>query len=339
MERQKHLQMGIQDDDQEKQNEGKGVVVREMNQKVQLNVAATHSPPPSASSSPSHEFSFTISLHPSADALKILEKNTSPHPLAIDLSPADDIFFGGQLLPLHRHSHPPVSPRSSTNSLDSFTIPINEFSDYNDSSSNFNNSIGIDSTRSDDIFINGDDDMMSDHCLSCQEGSKGRRKSKTFSLFGLPKWRKGNEAATKSDNHRHHHQQQQDSERQKRKVRIDMSNVVKKYMRLVKPFLFLRRGSRQIHRPQPYSFSGNLQVKNKELRKRRGEYSAPASMRTSPTNSGLLVASGTATPTKSDSTMEELQAAIQAAIAHCKKSIAASEESKMKNNQAAAMTT
>ncbi|KAL0369012.1 UNVERIFIED_CONTAM: BRI1 kinase inhibitor 1 [Sesamum calycinum] len=66
----------------------------------------------------------------------------------------------------------------------------------------------------------------------------------------------------------------------------------------------------------------------KELRGRKGEFSAPASMRTSPTNSGHLVASGSVTPTKSDSTMEELQAAIQAAIAHCKKSIATDDKIK-----------
>lgn len=82
---------------------------------------------------------------------------------------------------------------------------------------------------------------------------------------------------------------------------------------------------------QPYSYSGNiLSARGKaELRRRRGEFSAPASMRTSPTNSGILLAtSGTVSPTKStsDSTMEELQAAIQAAIAHCKNSFAVEDK-------------
>ena len=66
-------------------------------------------------------------------------------------------------------------------------------------------------------------------------------------------------------------------------------------------------------------------VNKPEVRGRRGEYSAPASMRTSPTNSGLLLAT-TALPPANDSTMEELQAAIQAAIAHCKNSIAKEEK-------------
>ncbi|PPD84004.1 hypothetical protein GOBAR_DD19050 [Gossypium barbadense] len=68
----------------------------------------------------------------------------------------------------------------------------------------------------------------------------------------------------------------------KRKIRFDVSDVLKRYLKMVKPLLFFK---------------------------------APVSMRTSPTNSGLLVS------TTSDSTMEELQAAIQAAIAHCKNSI------------------
>lgn len=97
---------------------------------------------------------------------------------------------------------------------------------------------------------------------------------------------------------------------------------------MVRPLLFFIRGRREKNvqsRRQPYSFSGNLlgsKVKQ-DLRGRRGEFSAPASMRTSPTNSGLLLATSATLPSyKSDSTMEELQAAIQAAIAHCKNSIA-----------------
>ncbi|XP_051149747.1 BRI1 kinase inhibitor 1 [Andrographis paniculata] len=291
--------------------------VQPAKQPVQLNVAAATS-----SSSPSHEFSFAVSTAP-----KIEEKNSkSPHPLAIDLSPADEIFCHGHLLPLHPrpHPHPHATsspPRSSTNSSDSFTIPINELPKHN----------------SDKVVINSmtrndDDDEINDRRIDCQinlEQESTRRKAKSFSLFGLPKWRKSTEETSAKRDRR-----DRDDERERRKARLDVSRVVKKYMRLVTPFLRLRnrrRGNSQLRRQPPYSFSGTLEVvKNKEWRKRRGEYSAPASMRTSPTNSGLLVAaataSGTVTPTKSDSTMEELQAAIQAAIAHCKKSIAAEDK-------------
>lgn len=242
--------------------------------------------PPSASSSP--EFSFSISLHPSAVKIP-LGKNKSTLPsVALDLSPADDIFFHGHLLPLHLLSNLPASPRSSTNSLDSFTLPIKELSNEDKSIDhhNFDQSVEFE--------------------------AKGREKSKSFSLFGLPKWRKGCENREKE-------------EKKTTKLKFELRHVVKRYIRMVRPlFLFRnRRGNTEFER-QPYSLSGNLMFKNKKaLRGKRGEFSAPASMRTSPTNSGLLVATGSLTPTcTSDSTMEELQAAIQAAIAHCKKSIA-----------------
>ncbi|KAH7567392.1 hypothetical protein JRO89_XS07G0064000 [Xanthoceras sorbifolium] len=178
-------------------------------QQQQQQSATAPASPPSSSSSPSHEFSFTISLHSSSTPVPPDKTNKTPPSFAIDLSPADDIFFHGHLLPLHLLSHLPVSPRSSTNSLDSFTLPIREL---------------IDDQKS------------------------------------------------------------------------------------------------------------NLSFRNKQdLRGRRGQFSAPASIRTSPTNSGLLLATTTTLPSStSDSTMEELQAAIQAAIAHCKNSIAVPVEEKLK---------
>ncbi|KAK4429010.1 BRI1 kinase inhibitor 1 [Sesamum alatum] len=271
---------------------------QEAKQQVQL------SPPTSSSSSPSHEFSFTISLHPSENIPADAKTRSTPPPFAIDLSPADEIFFHGHLLPLHLLSHLPVSPRTSTNSLDSFTLPMKELVQEDNNNSNTR-------TNSND----GDDHQESRHVLD----GKGRGKSKSFSLFGsMPKWRKG------KDEHDHDHDHDQDQTARKRKSRFE---VVKRYMRLVKPFLSLgnrRENSDEYLRRQPFSYSGNLRVRSKkEVRGRRGELSAPASMRASPGNSGVLFGSGSVTPTaSSDSTMEELQAAIQAAIAHCKKSIA-----------------
>lgn len=117
-----------------------------------------------------------------------------------------------------------------------------------------------------------------------------------------------------------------------------MSRALKRYLRMVRPLLLLGgRGRRRESglRRQPHSFSGVLGSRNnattsqKEILSklnRPGQYSAPASMRTSPSNSGLLVATATLPSSASDSTMEELQAAIQAAIAHCKNSIANTED-------------
>lgn len=271
---------------------------------------------PSVSSSPSHDFSFTISLHPSGPEPVIIPDKNKRSPFAIDLSPADDIFFHGHLLPLHLLSHLPVSPRSSTNSLESFTLPIDKLLEYNNDDNN-NNNINYTKVK-DDHHARMD---PKENSLVEEKVRKRRmRKSKFLSLFGLPRWRKARE----------------DEEGEDTKSKLDIRQVVKRYMTLVKPFLGLimnRRGNARLHRrhhheqqQQPYSFSGNLLTRGKkELRGRRGEYSAPASIKTSRTNSGLFVTSGSVTPTKSDSSMEELQAAIQAAIAHCKNTLSSEE--------------
>ncbi|GAB4852127.1 hypothetical protein Ancab_016317 [Ancistrocladus abbreviatus] len=279
--------------------------------KENINPAAKHTSMnslPSASSSPSHEFSFTISLHSS---ITPVDKMKVQPPSAIDLSPADDIFFHGHLLPLHLLSNLPTSPRTSTNSLDSFTLPITDFLEEEKSSKN--NSCNFDLGRKENSSHSCNTKSQNE---SCSRGS--RSKSKSFSLLGLKGWRrKGSEAKEEGEEER---------EKQRRKLRkFDVSHFL---TRMVKPFLFLkgrRENHIQFHR-QPYSFSGNLSPRGRrDLRGRRGEFSAPASMRTSPTNSGLLLAKAGLPPPTSDSTMEELQAAIQAAIAHCKNSIASEE--------------
>ncbi|KAJ6709789.1 MEMBRANE-ASSOCIATED KINASE REGULATOR 4-RELATED [Salix koriyanagi] len=216
--------------------------------------------PSSASSSPSHEFSFTISLHSASAPVLPDNAKTPPCSFAIDLSPADDIFFHGHLLPLHLLSHLHVSPRSSTNSLDGSTLPVKELLDDQRPGKSSNNC----STS------NGNSGSSSSTINKC---SRHRSKPKSFSLFG---WRKGCEVKEKEEG------------QEKAEVR------------------------RQ---------SGT----EKELRGTIGEYSAPASMRASPANGGLLLATTTLPSSTSDSTMEEFQAAIQAAIAHCKNSITAED--------------
>lgn len=299
--------------------------------------AASAASPPSASSSPSHEFSFTISLHsPSAATTASVpadnnnnKTKATPPSFAIDLSPADDIFFHGHLLPLHLLSHLPISsPRSSTNSLDSFTLPIKDLIDDQIPEKKFSNcsASNINSNSSSSSNIKSCNHHLQSNDLHLNQ-SKGRPKSKSFSLFGFTRWRKGYEVGECEDNIN------KDQNKQKRKLRFDVSHVIKRYVRMVRPLL-LFRGRRENGRHfqrQPYSFSGNLSFRNKQdqlIRGMRGEFSAPASIRTSPTNSGLLVATTNISSSTSDSTMEELQAAIQAAIAHCKNSIAVEEKIK-----------
>lgn len=261
---------------------------------------ANSSSPTSASSSPSHEFSFSVSLQTSSTD----KAHTSPS-FTIDLSPADDIFFHGHLLPLHLLSHLPVPPRCSTNSIESYALPIRDLLSEKEPK------------KESSSFINCKRD---EHYQNSSSDTREKPKSKSFSLLGL-RWRKRYEVE----------EQEKKVEQDKRKLGFNLSNVLKRYARMVRPFLHFRgrRDDMQLHR-QSYSFSGNLSLRKKpELRGRRGEFfSAPVSMRTSPTNSGVLLTNTTLPPTTSDSSMEELQAAIQAAIAHCKNSILKEEKLK-----------
>ncbi|OVA15795.1 hypothetical protein BVC80_1825g31 [Macleaya cordata] len=271
------------------------------------------SSPPSSTTSPSHEFSFTISLH-SSSAVPEKTKTPTPPSFAIDLSPADDIFFHGHLLPLHLLSHLPISPRSSTNSLDSFTLPIRELVDDDQKPNNTTTTNTTTTTHNNNIHN------------SYTRENRGRIKAKSFSFLKFPRWRKGSEIGEREK------EMEREEEERKKKVGSSISQILRRYAKMVRPLLFYKGGRKEtgnLHR-QPYSFSGNLSLKGnnkQELRGRRGEFSAPASMWTSPTNSGLLLTTPSAIHSStSESSMEELQSAIQAAIAHCKNSIAMKEE-------------
>lgn len=288
----------------------------------------TSTSPPSATSSPSHEFSFTISLHSSTtpNTTSIPSKTKNPTSLAIDLSPADDIFFHGHLLPLHLLSHLPVSPRSSANSLDSFTLPITDFPDDQGSIKSYGDHDRSGDGDEDDgggyrkrehkQSINGDEES---------EAPRGRSKLRSFSLFGIPRGKKARAGVVG------HREDYKEKQKTKKVISFDMTQMLKRYARMVRPLLMFkgRRGEEGAQfRRQSHSFSGNVN-RRKNQEPRAPQFSAPASIRTSPTNSGLLVPATTLPSSTSDqSTMEELQAAIQAAIAHCKNSIAAEEKLK-----------
>lgn len=311
--------------------------------------------PPSSTSSPSHEFSFTISLHhhhhhhqnnspslllprPSNNynnttkPLQQTQTNGSSNVndsnlFAIDLSPADDIFFHGHLLPLRLISHlPRVSPRSSTNSVDNFTLPVRDLIDDHRNEKSY----------SDSNILQKKNNICTD------DETKGRIKSKSFSLFGLPRRRKGGGGGGGGYEVREAEDRENKINKSKR---FDVNEALKRYLRKVRPLLSSFKGfrnrekNRRFDREDYNSFSGNLSFRDKKLSheftrgRRRGEYSAPASIGTSPANSGLLIATPTTSVTSStsDSTMEELQAAIQAAIAHCKKSCAGEDKIQCKN--------
>lgn len=261
-----------------------------------------------SSSSPTHEFSFTISLHSNSSTTIHDKSKPLPPSLALDLSPADDIFFHGHLLPLHLLSHFPSSPRLSTNSNDSFTLPITENEKFRKDTGSCNTS---------NREFHSTNNIIKGITKEETKSSSTNTKSNSFSLFGLTK---GNHHKGENNNSNKEKPQQNHNNNNKKKViGYDMIQALKKY--------FFRKREKNRFHGEAYSRSGNLMRKNKpEVRGSRGEYSAPASMRTSPTNSGLLLAKGGAALSSSsstnDSTMEELHAAIQAAIAHCKNSIA-----------------
>lgn len=295
---------------------------------------ASPASPPSSSSSPTHEFSFTISLHQQPPSIHDRVLNQSPPPLsnsAIDLSPADNIFFHGHLLPLHLLSQfPMISPQnSSTNSLDIFTLPIRDLLIEEEDETILNEEISSNDT--------GNNAKLHENCNYTSTEAQGRVKSKSFSLFSLSKWRKGRQADREKDD--------QETRHDKKKLKFDVVNqVLKRYMKMIRPLLSFRPSAesrRSSSSPivarrfqnQPHSFSGSTSSRKEDqfrVRRRRREFSAPASMRTSPANSGPLTPNGAFSPT-SDSTMEELQAAIQAAITHCKNSIAMEEKAKWQN--------
>jgi BRI1 kinase inhibitor 1 len=291
-----------------------------MEKHIEVENQQQKSSPPSSqqhslSSSPSHEFSFTISHNTfNTTFLNNNKSKFSPNShAALDLSPADEIFFHGHLLPLQILSHFPssISPRSSINSMDSFTLPIRELFSEEDENLPTKDSISSSNSSS----SNNSSKNIENKNKNMESSKKVEGKFKfSFLSFSSTKGTKGC------------HKNKEDKEKNKKKLRFDFDviHAMKKYLRMVKP-LFKREKIR-VHK-KSYSYtSGNVtpRINKQEFMKgwnwKLGQYySAPASMRTSPSNSGVLFPSTPLTPA-SDSTMEELQAAIQAAITHCKNS-------------------
>lgn len=312
------------------------------------NANASSSPPVlSASSSPSHEFSFTISLHSStttatttttttkassSSSLSAKSTTKSSPALSIDLSPADEIFYHGHLLPLHFVSHlHSSSPRPSTHSLDDFSFPNTDEKPLASTTTATPTAAAASADNSTIPCNSGEENynISFNKDYAQIHNTRTSIKSKSFSLFGLPKWKKASESVTTEKS-----EGTTTEKCNKRKLKFEVTQFLKKYLKMVKPLLSPNKGGRQEAvrvRRQSYSFSGIVSPRDHKREvirgMRRGEYSAPASMRTSPTNSGLLLATAGVPSPVSESTMEELQAAIQAAIAHCKNSISTEEKS------------
>uniref|UniRef100_A0A5K1FLK3 BRI1 kinase inhibitor 1 n=2 Tax=Nymphaea colorata TaxID=210225 RepID=A0A5K1FLK3_9MAGN len=235
--------------------------------------------PPSPSSSPTHDFEFTISLCPSLS----LDKHRPPS-YEIDLCPADDLFYQGHLLPLHYH-HLFSTPRSSCTSKDE--------------SSHHHHDHRPQQPCHQESMDQNDKKSSAEGRSSSEDAENSRKtKQKSFSLFTL---KKGSKLGLRS-----------------------AKEVIERYVRMVKPF-FARKSKEA--EDQRFGYYGRNRQKwsghaSQSFSNQRCRSSAPCSTMTSPGNSGILCA----IPSSSDSTMEDLQNAIQAAIAHCKNSIAIKEE-------------
>lgn len=135
----------------------------------------------------------------------------------------------------------------------------------------------------------------------------GRTILKSFPFSWLRRWMRGDDGEENTV----------DEKKKRKRIRkrvLDFVPLWKKYTILLEPFHFLKewKEKRDARRSTQFSFFGDGR-----RRLWRGGFSAPASLQTSPANSGLLV---TSPPTNFSS--EELQNAVQAAIVHCKNSIA-----------------
>ncbi|PIA30740.1 hypothetical protein AQUCO_05400087v1 [Aquilegia coerulea] len=297
------------------------------------NKSQTLPPSPShsfSSSSSSSDFEFTISL--------------SSQKTSTSTCPADELFYKGQLLPLQ------LSPRlsmvrtlllaspSSSSSSDTTSASRDSTgsSNSNDSNSSF---------ASDIVLLNAETtDSARPSSVTEEDEFKRVQIKKSSKYFSLSRF----SSVFRKDGKNREHQQEKVL-----KKGNSTKEVIRKYLKKVKP-LYDKFSSSQKQKTEmgmkakclkdkeisfslfsvsntttktnngvfSNSFSGNL----KYPRRKRCVSSCPSSMRSSPSHSHSLVTAksiGSSTTTKSSdfSSMEELQSAIQGAIAHCKNSM------------------
>ncbi|RRT32640.1 hypothetical protein BHE74_00021498 [Ensete ventricosum] len=319
---------------------------------------------PSPSSSSSSDFEFTVSLSPSSKRS------------CAQLCPADELFYKGQLLPLH------LSPRISMvrNLLASASASSSSTDTTATASRDSNGSSSSASFSAANLFL--------PECDSSRPSSVTEDEIRRFSTAKRPGGSKYlSSLATRFSVFLHRGSKKLDPSSvpnssvpapppplpTKRANSLSSSSakeVIKKYVKKVKPIYEKLSALQQRNHQQPLeqqrkktfsfsirkdrrlagsgkknvlgddrnharrkgmncsssaSFSGNLLAH--PTRKKPWAASCPSSMRSSPSHSGLLYIGGGGFPepppalSLSASSMEELQSAIQGAIAHCKSSM------------------
>eukprot|EP00252_Welwitschia_mirabilis_P010887 TRINITY_DN2450_c0_g1_i2.p1 TRINITY_DN2450_c0_g1~~TRINITY_DN2450_c0_g1_i2.p1 ORF type:complete len:322 (+),score=41.66 TRINITY_DN2450_c0_g1_i2:250-1215(+) len=281
-------------------------------------------------------------------------------PVPVDLSPADDLFCNGLLLPLHHRNltEPTVPPASSP----PFCLLFDSTSSSSESSS-CNSSVSLETSscrrRSHDFECDFSGRAMMD---KCRESHQRWRDAFLVKKPAVPDEGSGR-VLQRSPNSLSFSERCREHQHQICRAKSEKSKSPKEilhkylYLKMMKPLcemLHSRKAGKENLRCaqrvdsgcgndlRRINFSGNLQPKRSKWSsssssQKLGGSSCPSSMRSSPTHSGLLV--GALPPKSPDmSTMEDLQNAIQGAIAHCKKTIATSSENRPLNEDASRAT-
>ncbi|XAR54653.1 hypothetical protein NMG60_11029885 [Bertholletia excelsa] len=276
----------------------------------------TH-PPTSSSSS---DFEFTVSL--------------SPRKSSAALCPADELFYRGQLLPLHLHSR--------LSMLRHIVLSASSSSSFSSDAATASRDSAASSTSTDSrpSFSGDFPDCHSSRPSSAVDDDELRRlqphthdeikRAKYFSFSRFSSVFRKDAGAGGSPVQR---------------VSATAREVIRKYLKKVKPlYKKLSQKQQQKMSPMPatataaglssektdgslkannggllHSYSGNL--RNYPRRKSCAATSCPSSRRSSPSHSGVLYQNGFSGTSTTSSSMEELQSAIQSAIAHCKNSM------------------
>ncbi|KAF5736848.1 membrane-associated kinase regulator 1 [Tripterygium wilfordii] len=302
----------------------------------------------SASPSSSSDFEFTVSL--------------SPRKTCSTLCPADELFYKGQLLPLH------LSPRismvrtlllaspSTSSSSDITTTASRDSASSNDSNSSFTSDLLAAECESSRPSSAAEDDELK-RFNNSQHLNQQIKKSKYFSLARFSSvFKKDQKTRDPIDNV---------SGKSVKRISATAKEVIRKYLKKVKPLyeklsqkqqqkmgggtihatsatantvclpMKLERSDKDPDLPfnnsrkesssdmLSHSFSGNLWYPSR----RSCVSSCPSSMRSSPSHSGVLCRTGYSgmgtgpVAVADSSSTEELQSAIQGAIAHCKNSM------------------
>ncbi|KAJ8768325.1 hypothetical protein K2173_021478 [Erythroxylum novogranatense] len=333
---------------------------RRENKTKRVSQTLPSSPSHSFSSSSSSDFEFTISL--------------SPRKSSTNLCPADELFYKGQLLPLH------LSPRISmvrtlilasssiSSSSDTTTTASRDSTGSTESTLSFTSDLVLlgecDSSRPSSVIEDDEFKRLNKNNPYSQRhvnfNSQIKKSTKYFSLSRLSSVFKKEPKIRENDNVSVNYSVKRMSSTAKEVIRKYLKKVKPLYEKLsqkqhqkigdrhamsisslsLKPEGSLKNmdgSSKNVARKEAnggfssisHSFSGNLGYQ----KRRSCALSCPSSMRSSPSHSGILsrnliMGSGTASRVNGGtyyhgdtSSMEELQSAIQGAIAHCKNSL------------------